>query len=166
VYGYKTSIMKIHIRLLTVSALMIGTSIMTTNARTLNLKAAGIERTEEETKLSVKIRETANAIAKDLGLSDKQTESVYKIKLEEAEKIEQARQAAEQSQRDIGNEIILIKKDADAKIRKVLNKDQVALWDAKKDKYDYNPGLIENVKDKWHEKKEQIQERREEKKSN
>lgn len=119
---------------------------------------------EEIQKLEAKIQSTTQTIAKEIGLDEKQSSKVYQIKLEEAHAIEKIRDDKSIAANDTKNKIIIIKNDANNKIVKLLNKDQKVLWDAKSKNYEYNPGVIENIKDKYLEKKEDIQERREEKK--
>lgn len=114
-------------------------------------------------KLEAKIKETTQTIAKDIGLDEKQAQKVYDIKLEEAKAIENVRADKDIAPSETKNKILLIKNDANTKVSKVLTKEQKVLWDAKNKNYEYNPGFIENVKDKYQEKKEDIQERREEK---
>lgn len=154
--------MKNVIKIFTIGALMIST--MTFNAVTAKPLDNHTSKEANE-KLEAKIRETSKSIAKEIGLDAKQTDKVYSIKLEEAKAIEAVRADKSIAQNETNNKILMIKNDANGKIEKLLNKDQKVLWAAKKDNFDYNPGFFENVKDKYNQTKENIQERREEKKS-
>ena len=84
--------------------------------------------------------------------------------MHEAQQIESVRMDKDKSQNEITNQTIFITNDTHSKVEKVLDKKQIATYNSKKSSYDYNPGVIENIKDKYNEKKEDIQERREEKK--
>lgn len=154
--------MKKVIKVFTIVAIMLGMALPMTG---VNAKTMMNNNTDNEfhQKLAEKIRETSNGISKDIGLDQKQSEKVYQIKLEEAKAIEDVRADKNISPNDTKNKILIIKNNANSKIEKLLNKDQKVIWGAKKKNYEYNPGFIENVKDKYLEKKEDIQERREEK---
>lgn len=163
----KSYIMKAIIKTITLGAFILGTTA------TINVQAHPLEIKEMhdgshhhalDSKSTEKVRETVQAMSKDLGLDEKQTMKIQEIKLDEANQIESARMDENKSQDQVNNAIIMIQNDTRSKVEKVLSKDQVVLFQAKKSNYEYNPGFIENVKDKYMEKKEDIQERREEKK--
>lgn len=111
------------------------------------------------TKIEGKVQELTQSITKEIGLSEKQTKKVHAIKLAEAMDIETVRADKTKSQQASKNEILLIKNDANNKILKVLKKDQDVLWNAKKDKFTYSPGWMENLKDIYQQTKETIQEK-------
>lgn len=110
-------------------------------------------------KIESKVEETTKSIAREIDLTEKQTKKVYAIKLAEAKGIETTRADKKQSQHEIKNTIILIKNAANKKMLKVLKKDQKVLWNERKDKFAYNPGFLENLKDLYHQTKENVQEK-------
>ena len=73
--------------------------------------------------------------------------------------IEKERANTSKSQLKIKNEIILLNNESDKKIHKVLKKDQDVIYEAKKDDYKYNPGLMEKMKDFYKDTKENIKEK-------
>ncbi len=111
------------------------------------------------TKIEGKVQELTRDITKEIGLSEKQAKKIHAIKLTEAMDIETVRVDKAKSQQESKNEIILIKNNANNRILKVLKKDQDVLWNAKKDKFAYSPGFMENLKDIYHQTKEAIQEK-------
>jgi FlaA1/EpsC-like NDP-sugar epimerase len=155
--------MKTIIKTIAFGAFIIGTTA------TINVQAKPLEVKENhvhtlDAKATQKVKSTVSSMAKDLGLDEKQTSKIQDIKMHEAQQIESVRMDKDKSQNDITNQTIFITNDTHSKVEKVLDKDQIATYNSKKSSYDYNPGVIENIKDKYNEKKEDIQERREEKK--
>lgn len=110
-------------------------------------------------KIESKVEETTKVITREIGLSEKQTKKVYAVKLAEAKGIETARADKAKSQHEIKNTILLINDTANKKVLKVLKKEQKILWNARKDKFAYNPGFLENLKDLYHQTKENVQEK-------
>ncbi len=154
--------MKSVIKFLTVVAFFLGTvTFQSVSARVLDHHTTQ----EFEQKLAEKISETTKSITKDIGLDEKQSAKVYDIKLAEAKSIEAVRADKNIAPNETSNKILIIKNDANSKIEKLLSNDQKVLWNSKKTSYEYNPGFIENVKDKYNQTKENIQDRREEKKA-
>lgn len=121
--------------------------------KTFELPEKVISRTES------KVEEITKKIQKEIGLTEKQLNKVYAIKLQEAQAIEAERLDTKKTQHDIKNEIILIKADANKKVSKVLKKNQRVIWEVKKENFTYNPGIIENLKDVIKHTKENIQEK-------
>lgn len=154
--------MKSVIKFLTVVALFLGTiTFQSVSARVLDNQTSA----EFEQKLAAKITETTKSITKDIGLDEKQSAKVYDIKLAEAKSIEAVRADKNIAPNETSNKILIIKNDANSKVEKLLSSDQKVLWNSKKSNYEYNPGFMENVKDKYNQTKENIQDRREEKKA-
>lgn len=112
-----------------------------------------------QTKINEKVADITKKMTKDLTLSTKQTKKVQAIKLCEATSIEKERANTSKSQLEIKNEIILLNNESDKKIHKVLKKDQDVIYEAKKDDYKYNPGLMEKMKDFYKDTKENIKEK-------
>ncbi len=110
-------------------------------------------------KINEKVADITKKMTKDLNLSTKQTKKVGAIKLCEATSIEKERANTSKSQLEIKNEIILLNNESDKKIHKVLKKDQDVIYEAKKDDYKYNPGLMEKMKDFYKDTKENIKEK-------
>jgi predicted homoserine dehydrogenase-like protein len=140
-------------------------AILTISTLTIQEVQARKSKTESvlSDKLQIKINEKVvditKKMTKDLNLSTKQTKKVGAIKLCEATSIEKERANTSKSQLKIKNEIILLNNESDKKIHKVLKKDQDVIYEAKKDDYKYNPGLMEKMKDFYKDTKENIKEK-------
>lgn len=154
--------MKAIIKTITFGAFILG-SAATINVQATNFANYEMNDNQLDTKSSQKVRSTVTDMAKDLGLNQKQANKIQDIKINEAQEIEAVRMDEGKSQNEVNNKIVFIKNATHSKIEKVLDKDQQAIYLEKKSNYEYNPGLIENIKDKYMEKKENIQERREDK---
>ncbi|HUH73915.1 MAG TPA: hypothetical protein VLZ75_05855 [Chitinophagales bacterium] len=154
--------MKAIIKTITLGAFLIG-STATINVQATSIEALEMHDHQLDTKTVQKVNSTVTGMAKDLGLNQKQANKIQDIKLHEAEEIESVRMDENKSQNEVNNKIIFIKNSTHSKVEKVLDKNQQAKYQENKSNYEYNPGLIENIKDKFNEKKENIQERREEK---
>ncbi|MCO5230953.1 MAG: hypothetical protein M9958_07320 [Chitinophagales bacterium] len=107
-------------------------------------------------KIEKKIENVSKDIENEIGLSERQSKKVYAIKLLEAKEIESLRLNKAKTQKEINNEIILIKNDTEKKVEKVLKKKQKPLWEAKKSQFEYNSGLLEKLKDFYYKTKEEL----------
>lgn len=154
--------MKAIIKTITFGAFILG-SAATINVQATNFANYEMNDNQLDTKSSQKVRSTVTDMAKDLGLNQKQADKIQDIKMNEAQEIEALRMDKSVSQNDVIQKTVFIKNSTHSKIEKVLDKNQQAMYLDKKSNYEYNPGLIENIKDKYNEKKEDIQERREDK---
>lgn len=154
--------MKAIIKTITFGAFILG-SAATINVQATNFANYEMNDNQLDTKSSQKVRSTVTDMAKDLGLNQKQADKIQDIKMNEAQEIEALRMDKSVSQNDVIQKTVFIKNNTHSKIEKVLDKNQQAIYLDKKSNYEYNPGLIENIKDKYNEKKEDIQERREDK---
>lgn len=148
--------MKRFFQFLLMSILVVGIATASVDAKprkSFVLPEKVIARTES------KVEELTKKIQKEIGLTEKQLQKVYAIKLQEAQAIESQRLDTKKTQHEIKNEIILITADANKKVSKVLKKDQRVIWEVKKDNFAYNPGILENLKDIFKNTKENIQEK-------